>query len=68
MKYESPTSYGIKVMANVQVFFHATDTNADTNAESMAMTLLPQTYFSRVAKDMPLYFMFLFVIQNSAAV
>ena len=38
VKYESPTSYGIEVMANVKVFVHATD------ADTRAMTLAPRTY------------------------
>ena len=38
VKYESPTSYGLKVMTNVKVF--ATDVDADTRA----MTLAPRTY------------------------
>ena len=40
VKYESPTSYGLKVMPNVKVFVHATHADEDTRA----MTLAPQTY------------------------
>ena len=40
MKYESLTSYGIKVMVNVKVFINKTDVEVDTRA----MTLDPQTY------------------------
>ena len=45
VKYESPTSYGLKVMTNVKVFVHATDADADTDtdADTMAMTLAPRT-------------------------
>ena len=32
VKYESPTSDGLKVMTNVKVFVHATDADADTRA------------------------------------
>ena len=34
VKYESPTSYGISVMANIKDFVHATD--ADTGADADA--------------------------------
>ena len=40
MKYESPTSCGIRVMANVKVFVHAMDADADTRA----LILAPYTF------------------------
>ena len=48
MQYESPIKSGLKVMAKVKVFVHATD--ADADADGRAMTLAPQTYMSRLAK------------------
>ena len=36
MQYESPTSSGLKVMANVKVFVYAA--NADAYADTRAMT------------------------------
>ena len=41
MQYESPISSGKKVMDKVKVFVHATD--ADTDADSRAVTLAPRT-------------------------
>ena len=49
MQYESPTSYGIQVMAKVKVLVHATD--ADTSMDGRAMTLAPRTYLSRLVKN-----------------
>ena len=40
VKYESPTSYGILVMANLNIFVHANEADADTRD----MTLAPLTY------------------------
>ena len=48
MQYESPITFGLKVMAKVKVFVHATD--ADADADGRAMTLAPRTYLSRLAK------------------
>ena len=36
VKYESRTSYGLKVITNVKVFIHTTD--ADTDMDTWAMT------------------------------
>ena len=47
MQYESPITSGLKVMAKVKVFVHATDADAD----GRAMTLAPRTYLSRLAKN-----------------
>ena len=44
VQYESPIASGMKVMAKVKVFVHATDT------DGRAMTLAPQTYLSRLAR------------------
>ena len=46
MQYESPFTSGLKVMAKVKVFVHATDTDAD----GRAMTLAPRTYLFPLAK------------------
>ena len=46
VQYESFILDGLKVMAKVKVFVHATD--ADTDGRTM--TLAPQTYLSRLAK------------------
>ena len=40
VQYESPITSGLKVMAKVQVFVHATDADAD----GRAMILAPRTY------------------------
>ena len=45
MQYESPITSGLKVIAKVKVFAHATD------ADGRAMTLAPRTYLSRLAKN-----------------
>ena len=59
MQYESPITSGLKVMAKVKVFVHATDADAD----GRAMTLAPRTYLSRLAKNvMPLIYMQHFLI------
>ena len=50
MEYESPTSFGILVMDNAIVFVHATDTEADADADTRAMTLAPLRYLSKLAK------------------
>ena len=47
MQYESPITSGLKLMAKVKVFVHATDANAD----SSAMTLAPRTYLSQLANN-----------------
>ena len=44
MQYESSITSGLKDMAKVKVFVHATDT------DGRAMTLAPRTYLSRLAK------------------
>ena len=36
-------------MANVKVFVHATNADADTYDDARAMTLAPHTYLSRLA-------------------
>ena len=47
MQYERSITSGLEVMAKVKVFVQATD--ADTDGR--AMTLAPQTYLSRLAKN-----------------
>ena len=47
VQYESPITSGLKVMANVKVFVHASHADAD----SRAMTLAPRTYLSWFAKN-----------------
>ena len=47
MQYESFFTYGLKDMAKVTVFVHATDANAD--ADGKALTLALRTYLSRLA-------------------
>ena len=42
MKYESSIFDGLKVMAKVKVFVHAT--NADADADTRAVTLAPRTF------------------------
>ena len=42
MQYESPITSGLKVMAKVKVFVHAS--HADVDADSRAMTFAPRTY------------------------
>ena len=44
MQYESSFTSGLKDMAKVKVFVQATD------ADDRAMTLVPRTYLSRLAK------------------
>ena len=44
VKYESPTSYALKVMTNVKVFVHATDADSDAYADTRAMTIAPRIY------------------------
>ena len=46
VQYESPLTSGLKVMAKVKVFVHATQADAD----GRAMTLAPRIYFCRIAK------------------
>ena len=48
MQYESSITSGLKDMAQVKVFVHATD--ADADADGRAMTLAPRIYLSRLAK------------------
>ena len=48
MKYERSITSALEVMAKVKVFVHATD--ADADADGRAMTLVPRTYISRLAK------------------
>ena len=57
MQYESPVTSGLKVMAKVKVFVHATDAN--TAADGRAMTLAPWTYLSRLTKNGLGYFFIL---------
>ena len=49
MQYESSITSGLKDMAKVKVFVHATDAEAD--ADGMAMTSAPRTYLSRLAEN-----------------
>ena len=51
MQYESSISSGLKDMAKVKVFVHATDSIAQADADGRAMTLAPQTYLSWLAKN-----------------
>ena len=44
MQYESSITSGLKVMAKVKVFVHATDADTDADADARAMTLAPRTY------------------------
>ena len=44
MQYESPITSGLKVMAKVKVFIHATDADTDADADARAMILAPRTY------------------------
>ena len=44
MKYGSSIFNGLKVMAKVKVFVYASNTDAVTDADGMAMTLAPQTF------------------------
>ena len=46
MQFESPITSGLKVMAKVKTFVHASHANMD----GRAMTLAPWTYLSRLAK------------------
>ena len=43
MQYESPISSGLKVIAKVKVFVHATDADTDADADGRAVTLAPRT-------------------------
>ena len=45
--YERSITSGVEVMAKVKVFVHAIDADAD----GRAMTLVPWTYMSRLAKN-----------------
>ena len=42
--YESPITSGLKVMAMVKVFVHASHADTDAEADGKAMTLAPKTY------------------------
>ena len=46
MKYESSVFNGLKVMAKVKVFIHATNAgaDADADADTRAVTLAPHTF------------------------
>ena len=55
MKYESPVTSGLKVMAKVKVFVHTTNADAD----SRAMTIAPRTYLSWLAKNVDTAFVYL---------
>ena len=50
MQYDSSITSGLKDMAQVKVFVHATDEDADADVDGRAMTLAPRTYLSRLAK------------------
>ena len=52
MQYESSITSGLKDMAKVKAFVHATDADVDT--DSRAMTLAPRTYLPRLAKKTPI--------------
>ena len=54
VKYESPTSYALKVMTNVKVFVHATDADADADTWATCMTIALRTYVPARSKiDIP---------------
>ena len=55
VKYESPVTSGLKVMAKVKVFVHTTNADAD----SRAMTIAPRTYLSWLAKNVDTAFVYL---------
>ena len=44
MKYECSIFNDLKVMANVKVFVHAANTDADADTDARAITLAPQTF------------------------
>ena len=44
VKYESPITSGLKVMAKVKVFVHTANADADVDADGRAMTLAPLTF------------------------
>ena len=48
MQYESSIAFGLKYIAKVKVFVHATDT--DAGADGRAIRWAPWTYLSRLAK------------------
>ena len=47
MQYKTPFTSGLKVIANVKVFVHAS--HADADADGRALTSAFRTYLSRLA-------------------